>query len=152
MGGFHVSVKVRQIWIKYLSFLTLSQVHHSSSLPNAIHVVMDGEESRISDNVTFGSNDISVDDLLSRCRTLLEEIQLFRDYLVEHKKEKEVEIRHFQYVLPSLFSTPSTLPDELYDLDRTICHWKMKLKLALRMECRNVEATTPQHSMLSCDF
>ena len=51
--------------------------------------------------ITVGSESISIGDLLTKCHSLLDEIQQFRDYLIEHKKEKEVEIRHFQTTILS---------------------------------------------------
>ena len=39
---------------------------------------------------------IPIDDLLTKCHALVAEIQQFRDYLTEHRKEKAVEMRHFQ--------------------------------------------------------
>ncbi len=44
---------------------------------------------------------VSSNDLLTRCRLLLDEIQQFRDYLTEHRKGKEVELRHFQNTIVS---------------------------------------------------
>ena len=41
------------------------------------------------------SHELTVDILLSKCHILIEEIQQFRVYLAEHKKEKEVDIQRF---------------------------------------------------------
>ena len=40
-------------------------------------------------------HDLTVDDLLSKCHGLIEEIQQFRVYLAQYKKEKEVDIQRF---------------------------------------------------------
>lgn len=38
----------------------------------------------------------SASDLLERCETLCDELDQFQQYLVEHKKDKDVELRHFR--------------------------------------------------------
>ena len=40
-------------------------------------------------------HDLTVDGLLSKCHTLVEEIQQFRAGLAEYRKEKEVDIQRF---------------------------------------------------------
>lgn len=57
---------------------------------------MEQEATSYTGNVAVSSENPIVNDLLSKCHSLLDEIQQFRDYLIEHKKEKEVEVRHFQ--------------------------------------------------------
>ncbi|KAL8816177.1 MAG: hypothetical protein Q9191_008373, partial [Dirinaria sp. TL-2023a] len=47
-------------------------------------------------SVLLAGESITIDSLLARCHNLLDEIQQFRDFLAQHRKDKDVDVRHFQ--------------------------------------------------------
>ena len=62
---------------------------------------MEDEQDELASSVALAGETITIDSLLERCHSLLDEIQRFQEYLVQHRKDKEVDVRHFQNAIVS---------------------------------------------------
>lgn len=62
---------------------------------------MEEEQGGGASSVTLAGESITIESLLAKCQNLLDEIQQFRDYLGQHRKDKEVDVRHFQNAILS---------------------------------------------------